>query len=168
MTSNYGYKFTKGIIGILVLVVVVTTPYRLYSEKFEISPYFNGLASVDNAYIEVGPEFAKDNWYIRTLLKFAITDKENSIVQLDRNTSEFASVIEIVRDLHLTTENSPMIRFFRFGLNLGWGVKKYTYFPGGLKENKQAQDKHSLSIELKGVWYSQMTIRDNGKEEKKS
>lgn len=125
-----------------------------YGEEsnFKISPYFNGLAILKEPFLEIGPEFEKGNLSIRTLIRLSITDNENSIALIDKNTASWTSIIEAELKKDLTKATGP-IKFFKLGLRMEWGVEKFTFFPAGNKANKLETWKNSFAFELKGLWY---------------
>lgn len=120
--------------------------------NFKISPYFNGLAILKEPFLEIGPEFEKDNLIIRTLIRLSVTDKKNSIALLDKNTASWTSILEAELKKDLTKETGP-IKSFNLGLRIEWGIEKFTFFPAGNSENEVETWKNAFAFEVKGVWY---------------
>lgn len=163
MNSKFVFKT---ILCMAILAMLITSTGVFGQEtKFQIKPYLNGITSIKEGYLELGPEFKSGHLIIRPLLRFSLTDKTNSIVQLDRQTSSWSSIIALEWDLYkvnalkndsenTSANRSRSIHHFRLGFQMEWGKSKFSYFPDGNKENEEAEWKQSVAFELKGMWFS--------------
>ncbi|MGD2092526.1 MAG: hypothetical protein PVH61_40545 [Candidatus Aminicenantes bacterium] len=146
----------KTITCLVVLILpIFSTAVSGQEARLQIKPYLDGITSIKDGYLELGPEFKKGSLIIRPLLRLSLIDKGNSIVQLDQEISSWISMIAVELDLDRAKESGP-IAHFRLGLQMEWGRSKFSYFPGGNIENRERVWKESLAFELKGMWYSTM------------
>jgi hypothetical protein len=154
MNGKYAFKKGTGVL-FFVFFTCITFITLLHSgeTRFKISPYLQGITSISNGYLELGPEIKKGHWTIRPLFRFPITNKEESIVQLDRETGTWSSILDVELEIDITAETGP-INHFHLGTRAEWGITGFTFCPEGRKENLQEKNKQSLTFEMKGMWYT--------------
>ena len=120
--------------------------------KFEISPYLSGVTSIKDGMFEAGAEFRSKSLIIRPYFRLPLTDKKNSLTQIDRFAETWRSVIavEYIKD---TTKDSEYIQRFMGTFQGEWGYSNFKFCPTGKKTEESSEAKNSFACEIKLVWF---------------
>lgn len=150
---SLNWKFSLKIFLIFALIIFICNlNIFAQSAKFKITPYLNGISSISEGFMEVGPEIKIKNFSFRPLLKFALADKKKSIVQLDQKTESWGVVFAVDYNLFIGgTEYG--LSLFKLGLQVNWGSTNFTYYPAGNKDNEAKEVKDSLALEFKSMYF---------------
>jgi len=121
--------------------------------KPEILPYLNGVISIKEGMFEAGAEIKINSLIIRPYFRLPMTDKKNSISEIDRFTETWASVIAVEYTKDNTRPNGP-VRRFRGTFQGEWGYSDFKYYPTGDKTEESSEARNSFGCEIKLVWFS--------------
>lgn len=150
MNSNCNFKKKRWLSIFLIFIGCVLVYGN--ENQFKVSPHLNGILLPKYAFLEVGPEFENSNFIIRPLIRISFTNREYSIVHIDRNTAFWTSILETELKIYQTKQTGP-IKFFNLCFRMEWGIERFTFYPGKDIENKEKVLKNSFAFEMKGIWY---------------
>ncbi|MCF0043519.1 hypothetical protein [Dyadobacter fanqingshengii] len=122
--------------------------------KLKVSPYVNATTSIKEGLIEAGPEL---NWEkvadgktftLRPSIRLPLTNEAENVLQIDRFTSTWKSVLaaQFTKD---NTQESGGISRHSFTGQFEYGHAKFTYYPGGDQSFSISNGKNSYAFEIK-------------------
>ncbi len=137
--------------------------------KFEILPYVNGMTSIKEGNIEVGPEFiwnsidsvdiggvkiAKigDSFTLRPSIRLPLTNKTENVLQIDRFTSTWKGILAVQYTFDNTAASGSISRH-SINTQFEYGSAIYKYYPTANKTYEEKPTKDSYSFELKYIGF---------------
>lgn len=120
--------------------------------KFKILPYTNLSSSINNGQIEIGPEITNENWTFKPFVRLPLSNKAESVVQIDRFSSNWKAVCFLGYTIDKAEEVGEIKRN-SFVMQIEYGINNFKYYPTGDKENKNSRDKNSYGIEVKYIGF---------------
>jgi hypothetical protein len=135
------------------LLFLATLSSKAQDKKFVVGPYLKGLTNIKEGYMEVGAELAPSgNFSITPYFRLPLTDKDQNLLVLDRNTSawKFVTSFRLLHDA--TTSTSSMKRFYYTG-QVEWGYNVFKYYPTGVKDQESKNTKNTVSGEFKFSYF---------------
>jgi len=144
----------------LLCSILICFPILCHSQNanFKMSSFINGTTSIKDGIIEVGPEF---NWekvdkgnslILRPTFRMPLTGKTDNVIQIDRFSSTWRSILAIQYIKDYTQANSTIKRHSIVG-QFEYGFSNFKYYPTGNKINEQKDGKNSYAFELKYVGF---------------
>ncbi|WP_157977142.1 hypothetical protein [Taibaiella helva] len=129
------------------------------STRFEILPFVNGTTTIKEGQLEAGPFFSWKNvsagrkLAIQPTLRLPLTDKDNNLLQIDRFTKTWRSIVAFQYARDFTTAASPLITGYILSFQGEYGFSEFKYYPTGKKTDALKEGKHSYAFELKYIRY---------------
>ncbi len=130
-----------------------------------LSPYLKAVGALGDGNIELGPQYifgdlAEGSQTTSKLaLRMRLTDKDNNLLQVDRNTTDWALVGETSFLVDKTGEGGAC-RQTGWSLQYELGSTAFTYFPNAVKALEKSESKTSFALELK--WFHWRTKCEEG------
>ncbi|SKC16702.1 hypothetical protein [Dyadobacter psychrophilus] len=122
--------------------------------KFKLAPYVNATTSIKEGLIEAGPEMSWDkvekgkSFMLRPVIRLPLTNKSENVLQIDRFTSTWKSVLsaQFTRD-----KTQAVGRISRHSLTgqVEYGYANYKYYPGGNSNVEISNGENSYAFEIK-------------------
>ena len=126
--------------------------------KFQLAPYVNAVTTLKDGLIEAGPEFQWVNdskgktFVLRPSVRTPLTNKSESVVQLDRFTSTWRGILALQHTWDLT-QATGNIKRRTFSGQFEYGSSEFKYYPTGSKSNESATTESSYAFEVKYISY---------------
>jgi hypothetical protein len=144
----------------LLYSILVCFPFLCYSQNtnIKISPFVNATTSVKDGLIEAGPEFNWEkvdkgtNFTLRPTFRMPLTNKADNVLQIDRFSSTWKSMLTIQYTKDNTQASGPISRH-SLAAQVEYGFYNFKYYPTGNQSNEQQAGKNSYAFELKYVGY---------------
>ncbi len=125
---------------------------------FEILPYLNGTTSIKEGQLEIGPELKWDNiangksFLLRPIFRMPLTNKNENVLQIDRFSSTWRSILSVQYTKDNTKADSSIKRN-SFNLQVEYGQTNFKYYPTGNKSNEIKSGQSSYAFEIKYVGF---------------
>ncbi|MCE7068245.1 hypothetical protein [Dyadobacter sp. CY326] len=137
--------------SVLLLCPLVTLAQEA---KFKLAPYVNATTSIKEGLIEAGPEMSWEKveqgktFTIRPVIRMPLTNEAENVLQIDRFTSTWKSVLaaQFTKD---NTQASGNISRHSFTGQFEYGHAKFTYFPSGNAAVEASNGEDSYAFEIK-------------------
>lgn len=159
----------KSLYSWLALLAVQFTTYA-QTANFNIAPFVTANTSIKEGQIEVGPEFIftkvdsvdiggvkigreGNSLMIRPTFRLPLTNKTENIVQIDRFTNTWRSVLALQYTIDKTKSNG-IINRHSLAAQFEYGYSEFKYYPTGNKANESKNSENSFGGEIKyvGFW----------------
>lgn len=130
------------------------------------SPYLKAVGAIGDGNIEVGPQYTfgelaeGTQTTTKLALRMKLTDKDNNLLQVDRNTTDWSLVGETTRLWDKTAETGPCTQG-GWSLQYELGQTSFTYYPKAVEADETTESKTSFAVELK--WFHWRTQCGQGK-----
>lgn len=143
------------------LAIVNITICFSQEAKFRITPFVNGITSIENGQIEIGAELYRDkvnnekNFVIKPMFRAPLTSKTDNSIQIDRFSSKWKGILAFQFKLNKTQDDSP-IKMSELNFQFEYGTSDFKYYPTGSFADELKINKEAYSFELKYVGFSKL------------
>jgi hypothetical protein len=126
--------------------------------NFEILPYLDGTASINDGLLEVGAVF---NWEkikngktfsLRPTIRIPLTNKSDNMLQIDRFSSSISGIASIQYTIDNTEESGSISRNSING-QIEYGYSDYKYYPYGNYGEDKKESHSSYACEIKYIGF---------------
>ena len=122
--------------------------------KFKLFPYVNATTSIKDGMIEAGPEMSWEKvekgsaFIIRPFIRLPLTDEAENVLQIDRFTSTWKSVLaaQYIKD---NTQATGNIVRHSFTGQFEYGHANFKYYPGANADEEVSNGENSYAFEIK-------------------
>lgn len=127
--------------------------------KFKISPFVNGITSVENGQIELGTELYweklnKDRGFIiKPMFRAPLTSNLGNTIQIDRFSSKWKGILAFQFKLN-NVKATNKIKSSDLSFQLEYGTSDFKYCPTGNSDDEIKVNKESYSFEIKYIAFS--------------
>ncbi len=153
-----------------ILILLVTTAQTFaQNANFKIAPFATVNTSIKEAQLEVGPEFifkqdsvdiggskvSKDggnSFLIRPTFRIPLTNKNDNVVQIDRFTSTWRSILALQYTIYNISDGG-LINTHSFGGQFEYGFAEFKYYPTGNKSEENINAENSFGGEIKYIGF---------------
>ncbi|MFN2380821.1 MAG: hypothetical protein ABR519_11535 [Bacteroidales bacterium] len=153
----------------IIIVLSICTKTVAQDANFKVAPFATTNTSIKDGQLEIGPEFIfnKDSvdiggftvstdggnsFIIRPTFRIPLTNKENNVVQIDRYTSTWRSILALQYTL-FKIGNKGLINTHSFVGQFEYGFAQFKYYPTGEKSKENKQQENSFGGEFKYIGF---------------
>ncbi|MPS73301.1 MAG: hypothetical protein E2590_09155 [Chryseobacterium sp.] len=159
----------KSVYSILFGIISIYAFSQDQKASFKVTPFVLTTASIKDGQLEIGAELIQlkeETFYIEGIpnkrpteglkikpsIRLPLTDKNNNIVQIDRNSDTWRGILQLQYTFDNTKESGAIKRHSLAG-QFEYGSSGYKYYPTGTKTEEKKDIQNSFGGEIKYVGF---------------